>query len=159
MLFLTKTEKKKKINRIFIKGMLIIAFVAFVPNLITLTRGKIVPGIIIDIKEVPSVFSSKITSSYPVVLFNTDDQSYKFIGAQNLNVKEGEQVDVIFNPRKPEDAKILSFAGFWLKYLLTMVSGIFFWYALITSFPDRMILNMFSKQKTHFLQKALKKHK
>jgi hypothetical protein len=139
-------KNNNKINRLFIKGVLIIVLVSFLPNLI---RGKIVKGTVVDIKEVPTVFSSNITTGYPIIIYKADNKLYKFIAGQNLNVEKNEQVKVIYIPGKPEKAKVLSFAGFWLVYIITLVSGVFFWYALIASFPNKIILRMFSQDKTN----------
>ncbi len=139
-----KEKNEQKVNRIFIRGLLIIVLVVFLPNLYNLVFGKIVQGKVMKINTVPSIFGSNITSSYPVILINTGNGWYKFVAEQNLNLEEGQQVKVIYIPGKPEDAKVFSFAGFWLGYIIALLSGIFIWYALVASFPNRTILRMFS---------------
>lgn len=139
----TKINNEKQVKQLFIRGLFVIMLVVFLPNLYNLVFRKIVQGKVVAINRVPSVFGSNITSSYPVVLFKTDNGWYKFAAEQNLNLEEGQQVRVIYNPGKPEDAKVFSFAGFWLGYIIALLSGFFIWYALVASFPNRTILKMF----------------
>jgi hypothetical protein len=79
-----KEKNEQKVNRIFIRGLLIIVLVVFLPNLYNLVFGKIVQGKVMKINTVPSIFGSNITSSYPVILINTGNGWYKFVAEQNL---------------------------------------------------------------------------
>jgi hypothetical protein len=69
------------------------------------------------------------TYRYPVVRFQTQDgQSVEFeseTGTNTFSQKPGEQVEVLYDPLRPEQARIKSFMMLWFGPLIFSVVGFF----------------------------------
>ncbi len=69
------------------------------------------------------------TYRYPVVRFQTQDgRSVEFeseTGTNTFSQKSGEQVEVLYDPLKPEQARIKSFMMLWFGPLIFSVVGFF----------------------------------
>jgi len=112
-----------------------IAVFLFLKTKRLLSVGKTAKGKIVDVVKKESQdqdeegFSSTSTTYYPVIEFKTvTGQVIKFeagVGRSNQNAYEiGHTVDVIYDPNKPQDAKINSFLQLWFVPLILGVIGL-----------------------------------
>lgn len=115
---------KSKRNKKLLKIIWIIYWVGFVvyillsrsPNFFT---GKITRGRVVDINERTYRAGSRSeTHRIPVVFFyiNSEERSWSdetinYLGTYSI----GDKVTMIYNPRHPEEACMLTLLGYWLN--------------------------------------------
>jgi hypothetical protein len=90
-----------------------------------IAQGRVVEmhqGQVVDDEESPR------PSYYPVVEFQTPDgRSFQFKGSTGSSSPEfaiGAEVDVRYDPQKPEQAQLAKFSHFWLGPLLLTIGGL-----------------------------------
>lgn len=65
---------------------------------------------------------------HPRVMFaDQNDRITTFNGAQNLKLKTGDRVKVIYKKNNPVRAAIFTFFGFWFNSILVCQVTLFFW--------------------------------
>ncbi|MDQ7797433.1 MAG: DUF3592 domain-containing protein [Candidatus Edwardsbacteria bacterium] len=92
--------------------------------------GLIAQGRVVAMQqgEVADDEESPRPSYYPMVEFRTPDgRSFQFKGSTGSSSPEfaiGAEVDVRYNPQKPQQAQLAKFSHFWLGPLLLTVGGL-----------------------------------
>lgn len=142
-------------NKLFLIGLGII-FVFLLLNRIDYIFGSATTvGKVIYVKNW-TYRSSRFTA--PMVQFQTETQEITFQGETNMNLKNGETVDVIYKTNNPTNAEVYSFVGFWLSPLLYCILPLIFLVAIIFSFltdSDVFVVNIgkpFTIRKTTLMQ-------
>ena len=64
--------------------------------------------------------TSKYSKQQAVITFVANGKQYNFLSAENLDLKIGETVDVIFSRTDPTKAFVNNFFGFWFRPLLLL---------------------------------------
>ena len=60
---------------------------------------------------------SKVQFTHPEIEFVANNVTYIVDGEENVVYAKGEKVNVIYNPKNPQEANIYSFMGFWWEIL------------------------------------------
>lgn len=80
--------------------------------------------------ELQSVRSAKSTTYKPLVTFNDKNGAkIEFTSGDSSNPPSydvGEKIEVLYNPKKPQDAKIKSFSSLWMGVLIICIAGAVF---------------------------------
>lgn len=121
-------------NKVFFIGLGII-FVFLLLNRIDYIFGSTTTvGKVVSVKKW-KYRSSRFTA--PMVKFQTETHEITFQGETNMNLQNGETVDVIYKINNPTNAEIYSFVGFWLSPLLYCILPLIFLVAITFSFLTR----------------------
>jgi hypothetical protein len=129
-------------NKILIKGIVLILLLTLIPYLSEIIRGKFVVGYVKHVDKIPVARNINIVTTYPVISYKVNNKSYTFKAAENIKLEKHEKVKVLYLPGKPKQAKVYSFTGFWLSYLITLVVGIIFWWGFVLSFSEKKLKKM-----------------
>ncbi len=125
--------------------LLVIAFFTYSRTKKLLKVGITTMAEIIDVVEKQSQdydedgYSSTTTNYYPVLKFQTKDgQDVQFqasVGVSSKNkYKVGQKLEVVYDPSKPEKAKIKSFIQLWLiTIILTVIGAVFVVAGILTA--------------------------
>ncbi|MDP5240807.1 DUF3592 domain-containing protein [Uliginosibacterium sp. 31-16] len=93
---------------------LIIALILFANTRSFLSEAQRAPGVIL---ELVASESDDSTVYHPVVGYQTPDGENRFfqssVGSNPPAYEEGEKVEVLYSPSKPDDARINSFFSLW----------------------------------------------
>lgn len=110
--------------------MLGIAFFSGFMSYRSLQKEQSTPGKVVDTVERQSVETTSgrvITYSYPVVEFNTPSGQQRVelsVGSSPPEFKTGDAVTVMYDPDKPQDARIDSFSNNLMVWILPGITGI-----------------------------------
>lgn len=130
--------------------MLLILFLVIAYELPLLVFGVRTTGRVVDLKvEIHSLGDNG--TMYPLIRFSYDGQLVSIYGPENSKYQIGDEVKLIFYKRKPGNAKVLSFAGLYLKPVIEFIIGLLLWYVFILSFSERFINRAFRLKKRKFL--------
>lgn len=111
----------------FIAGYFGIAVVLMGARCTFFINANYAEGIVIDVKKSPRGYSFE-----PHIKFTAaDGKQFTFAAAQNLRVKPGERVKVIYKNANPARAAVYSFFGFWFNSILVCQVLVLFWVGLL----------------------------
>ena len=118
---------KKKLFRIFLLGFFLITGTVMGIRCSFFVGADFTDGIVKEIVIVP--FGGKPPPLFkPLVAFSTNHgEQVTFTGAENLKLKRGERVRVIYKKNNPHHAAVYSFFGFWFVSILICQVILLFW--------------------------------
>lgn len=127
-------------NKIFVIGISIILAFLLINRVYFISQSEITTGEVVRNKS----WSSNVVSlrpyqgsgsySAPVIQFKKDSLEISFQGPTNLEIQDGEHVQVIYKISDPTDAELYSFVGFWFSPLLYCIIPLLFLTAATFSF-------------------------
>ena len=111
--------------------LILISIYALVDTAVFFSKSKEGVGVVTDYKVGGGgVHSSNVY--YPIIRFKCcNDIDIEFVGKPGTNPPDyaiGEDVSLLFNPAKPEDAKIYSFSSMLLLPLFGLGFGFVLWF-------------------------------
>ncbi|NUQ84087.1 MAG: DUF3592 domain-containing protein [Anaerolineales bacterium] len=112
--------------------MLLIAGIASVNNILKTSREESAPGRVVEIIERREYVNEqdRIVEEYyyPVVEFVASDGRHRSVqmneGSSSPQYETGEEVVVLYDPKRPLDARIKSFGSSALMWILPAITGI-----------------------------------
>ncbi|MEI6288832.1 MAG: DUF3592 domain-containing protein [Chloroflexota bacterium] len=112
--------------------MLIITFISSSSAISTLMQEKSAAGVVMDniVQREYENKQDRIYTDYyfPVVSFTANDgkrrQVQMSVGSDSLDYEKGDEVTVLYDPKHPLDARIKSFGGAALLWILPVITGI-----------------------------------
>ncbi len=117
----------RKLLMRFIAGYIVIAGALVGARCTFFINANYAEGVVTDIKKSPRGYSFE-----PHVIFTAGDgKQVSFAAAQNLRVKPGERVNVIYKSANPNRAAVYSFFGFWFNSILVCQVLVLFWVGLL----------------------------
>jgi len=111
----------------FIMGYLLIAALLTGYRCTFFINANFADGIVTDVKKTNRGYAFE-----PHVTFiSGDGRQIAFVAAQNLRIKPGEHIKVIYKSHNPNRAAVYSFFGFWFNSILVCQVLAMFWVGLL----------------------------
>lgn len=104
-----------------------------------LLGGSKTNGVVVDIVSWSSGgYRNRGTYTAPIIRFNVNNLEYTFQGETNINLNQGDKIQIIYEDKNPNKASIYTFFGFWfVPILISAIGYLVFILPLIFSFINK----------------------
>jgi len=143
-------------NRIILIAIAVIILYLFLNRFQYIRKSNFATGEVVALEIKKDVMSSEKRFSCATIEFEAGDEIVCFSSERDVKYEIGETVKVIYKKDNPLDAKVYSFAGFWLAPTLYCIIPLWLIIAIILSFMNKNALIMFNFKRGFSYVKEIK---